>query len=91
MQKKTTTMTGSGVRDSLPGGGSDPSLHDLKGGSDDLAIIMVESENLEKSGNSNTLPHQNSSRDSKTNGSTKSVKFSTLPSPNKGVFNNNHV
>ena len=84
MQKKTTTMTSGGsIRETLHAGGSDPSLPDLKTEPD---------HGLDK-GNSNTLPHQNSrsSSESKSNGSTKSVKFSTLPSPNKGVTNNNHV
>ena len=88
MQKKTTTMTSSGtnIRESLSalkGAGSDSSLPDMKQSGD----IVISND---KALNCNTLPLQNSKNsDSKVNG-TKSVKFSTLPSSNKGIFNN-HV
>lgn len=81
MQKKTTTMTSAGGN--LKTAESDSSLADTK------ADFKIKSE---KSSNCNTLPSQSSNKggDSKANGGAKTVKFSTLPSQNKGVFNN-HV
>ena len=85
MQKKANNMTpatSTSIRDSvntLKKTGSDSSLADIK--SNDASE--------EKSKNCNTLPMQSSSKNSeaqnnnsKANGT--KVKFSTLPSPNKG-------
>ena len=81
MQKKTTNMTSAGGN--LKTAESESSLADTKGD------IKVKGE---KASNCNTLPSQSSNKggDSKSNGGAKTVKFSTLPSQNKGVFNN-HV
>ena len=81
MQKKTTTMTSAGGN--LKTAESESSLADTR------ADSKIKSE---KVSNCNTLPSQSSNKgsDSKTNGGSKTVKFSTLPSQNKGVFNN-HV
>ena len=75
MQKKTTTMT-------TPGG--------LQVGEGEAGLVEADIKvKIEKTSNCNTLPSQTSNKgDSKTNGGAKSVKFSTLPSPNKGVINN---
>ena len=79
MQKKTTTMTSAGIRDTGHKSGSESSLSDPAAG--DMVVIST-------TVNCNTLPLQISGKDNKVNGGTKSVKFSTLPSSNKGVFNN---
>ena len=77
MQKKANTMTSStNIRDTINAmkkTGSESSLSEIPPGSSEL---------LEQSGHCNTLPLQGSAA-AKLNG-TKCVKFSTLPSPNKG-------
>ena len=79
MQKKANTMTSStNIRDTINAmkkTGSDSSLSEIPPGGDVVDVV----------GHCNTLPLQGSA--AKLNG-TKCVKFSTLPSPNKGLFNN---
>ena len=80
MQKKANTMTSStNIRDTINAmkkTGSDSSLSEIPPGGDVVDQI----------GHCNTLPLQGSAA-AKLNGA-KCVKFSTLPSPNKGLFNN---
>ena len=75
MQKKANTMTSSSnIRDSI-------NAMRKTGSDSSLTDIPAEGDHC------NTLPLQGSANSAKLNG-TKCVKFSTLPSPNKGVFNN---
>ena len=75
MQKKANTMTSSSnIRESI-------NAMRKTGSDSSLTDIPSEGEHC------NTLPLQGSAGAAKLNG-TKCVKFSTLPSPNKGLFNN---
>lgn len=75
MQKKANTMTSSSnIRESI-------NAMRKTGSDSSLTDIPAGGEHC------NTLPSQGAANSGKVNG-TKCVKFSTLPSPNKGLFNN---
>ena len=56
------------------------------GGGEEEGSEEVAADTMEQVGSCNTLPGPGH-KEARVNGA-KSVKFSTLPSPNKGVFNN---